>query len=138
MNEKTVIIAYKHFLEKHKPPANETFEFKYINVDKTKSFSFNRVADHQVYYLMTSLNGLWFKIPDMTSKDGHSQQKPFDTVWIVAKNAWVVVICYKTRVYKKAIKIPIKRFLEIKECWPKKSIKICELEKLPGIEIVYL
>jgi hypothetical protein len=128
MNEAIITREWKHFLEEYPPKNTETYELKLVNLEKTKSFAFNRVAEHQIVGLMTSLEGLWLKIPDTAASNGFSSQKPFDVVYIKSLNSYVVVIFYQPRKFKKAIKIPIKTFIDLKNSWPRKSIKMEELE----------
>lgn len=130
MNESQITRDWKHYLEKHPPDKTECYEIKLVNLSKTKSFAFNRVAEHQIIGLQTSLEALWLKIPDTAAINGFSSQKPFDVVWIKSINSYVVVIFYEPRKFKAAVLIPIKDFIELKNTWTRKSIKLEELESL--------
>jgi len=137
MNEASVTRDYKHYLEEHKPKETECYEFKLVNLEKTKSFAFNRVADHQLEGLLQSINGLWIKIPDTSAINGFSSQKPFDSIWIKSHESYVVIIFYLPRKFKKAFKIPVVDFMIMKHNWAKKSIRLEELEEL-GFEMISL
>jgi hypothetical protein len=130
MKESQITINWKHFIEKNKPNKTETYELKLVNLEKTKSFAFNRVAEHQILGLQTSLEGLWLKIADTTSLSGFTNQKPFDVIWIKSYEAYVIVVFYMPRKFKKAVLIPINDFVKLKEVFPRKSIKLNELEGL--------
>jgi len=130
MNESQITRDWKHYLEKHPPDKTECYELKLVNLSKTKSFAFNRVAEHQMVGLQTSLEALWLKIPDTAAINGFSSQKPFDVIWIKAYEAYVIVVFYEPRKFKKAVLIPIRDFVKLKNTWPKKSIKLEELEGL--------
>jgi len=128
MNEASVTREFKHYLEEHKPKETECYEFKIVNLEKTKSFAFNRVADHQAEGLIQAVEGLWLKIPDTSAINGFSSQKPFDSIWIKAREGYVVPIFYSPRKFKKAFKIPVVDYLIMRDGWPRKSIRLEELE----------
>lgn len=128
MNEASVTRDFKHWLEKNKPRSCTVYEFKIVKLDKQKSFAFNRVADHQIKGLLDSLEGFWLKIPDTSAINGFSSQKPFDSLWCVARDAFVVVIYYLPHKVKTAVLIPIKDFVKLKATYPKKSIHLEELQ----------
>lgn len=138
MNEASVTVKWKHFLQKHPPKNTETYELKFVDLSKKKYFSFDQVKDHQYLGLMTSLEGLWHKIADTVSSNGGSRKKPFDGIWIKAYEASVVVVFYKKKVFTKAIKIPVKNFIRIKNEWKKKSITMDQLANQRGVETYYL
>ena len=138
MNESEITRDYKHWIEKQPINRTECFEIKIVKLDKQTSFAFNRVADHQIKGLLDSLEGFWFKIPDTSAINGFSAQKPFDVVLIKSYQAWVVVAFYSPRKFKILIKIPIKKFIELKNTWPRKSSRLAELEKLTFVEKIYL
>lgn len=138
MRESDVTMKWKTFVQSHPPNKTETYELKFIDLSKEKTFSFDRVMDHQYLGLMTSLEGLWHKIADTVSSNGGSRKKPFDALWVKAYEAYVVVIFYKARVFTKALKIPIKNYIRIKNEWKKKSISMENLEKQRGVEKYYI
>lgn len=127
-NEASVTRDFKHWLEKNNQPRETTcYEFKIVKLDKKKSFSFNQVAEHQVEYLLASLNGFWYKISDGAAINGFSQPKPFDSIWIKSADAYVVVIFYQPRKIKTAVLIPIWEFIKLRSSWKRKSIHLDEL-----------
>jgi len=136
VKEASVTLNWKHYVEKNPPKVTQCWELKLVNLDKQKSFAFNRVAPHQVDGLLASLEGFWMKIPDTAASNGFSAQKPFDAVYIMSEESSVVVVFWKPRKYKKAIKIPIKTFISIRDAWPRKSIREEELVQIDGVEMV--
>lgn len=137
MKESDVTRDLKHYLAEHPPKTTETYEVKIVNLAKQTSFAFNRVAPHQVEGLCTSLQGLWHKISDTSAINGFASKKPFDVIWTVATGAFVVIIFYMPRRFKKAIKIPIHNYIKLYNSWPKKSIHMEDLEKM-NFEILIL
>lgn len=138
INEASVTIKWKHFITTHPPASTETYELKFINWGKGQKLSFDQVKDHQYLGLMTSLEGLWHKISDTVAHNGGSSKKPFDALWVKAYGAYVVIIFYSKRSFTKAIKIPVKNYVRIKNEWGKKSISMEDLEKQMGVEVFYL
>jgi hypothetical protein len=126
-NESSVTRDFKHWLEKNKPNNTVCYEFKIIKLDKKKSFAFSQVAEHQVEYLMTSLEGFWYKISDGAAINGFSSPKPFDSIWIKASNSYIVPIFYEPRKVKTAFLIPIWEFIKLRAEWKRKSIHMDEL-----------
>ena len=135
MKESNVTTDFKHYLTAYPPQRTETYELKLVNLAKQKSFAFDRVAEHQVIGLNNSLSGLWLKIPDTAAINGFSSQKPFDVIWMNAFKASVIVVFYMPRRFKKAIKIPVDKFVQLKDTWPKKSIRMEDLEIQEGVEV---
>jgi len=133
MNEAGITPYVKRYVEKTGSANTECYEIKLVNLEKSKSFAFNRVAEHQIKGLLDSLEGFWYKIVDSAAINGFSAKKPFDSIWIKAKASYVVVVFYSPRKFKKALFVPIKRFVEIEKHWEKKSIKMEELEKQEGV-----
>lgn len=127
-NESSVTRDFKHWLEKNQPRGTTCYEFKIVKLDKKKSFSFSQVPEHQVDYLVTSLNGFWYKISDGAAINGFSQPKPFDAIWIKATSAYVVPIFFQPRKIKTAVLIPIWEFVKLRASWKKKSIHLEELD----------
>jgi len=126
-NEASVTRDFKHWLEKNKPQQTTCYEFKIVKLDKTKSFSFSQVAEHQVEYLMASLEGFWYKVADNAAINGFSSPKPFDAVWIKASQAYIVPIFFLQRRVKTAVLIPIWEFIKLRAEWKRKSIHLDEL-----------
>lgn len=127
-NEASVTRDFKHWLEKNKPSQTICYEFKIIKMDKKKSFSFSQVAEHQVDYLVSSLDGFWFKIPDQSAINGYSSPKPFDAVFIKSSQSYIVPVFYLPRSIKTAVLIPIWDFIKLRSTWNKKSIHLEELQ----------
>lgn len=134
-NEASVTRDFKHWLEKNKPTGCTTYEFKIIKLDKKKSFAFNQVADHQIEYLLASLEGFWYKVADNAAINGFSSPKPFDAIWCKAEEAYVVPIFYLPRKIKTAVLIPIENFIAFKKNWSKKSVRLEDLDIFENIKL---
>jgi len=138
VTERQLTTEFSKYLKLHPRKETEVYEFKMI---KSKSFPLASVKEHQIAGLEDALEGLWHKISDspifagMNSK--FTKQKPFDAVFIKAKNAYVVPIFYEPRKFKKAFLIPVVDFVLMKDSWPRKSIRLEELEEL-GFEMISL
>ena len=131
MNEHSVYPDWKKYLEANHPDGTEIYEIKFLNVDKQKSFAFNRVDQNQIDGLLNSLKGSYLRIMDQPwSSGGYQQKKLCDCIWIKAKQAYVVIVFWKPRKYKNAYLIPIKDFVKLKESWKRKSIREEELNQV--------
>ena len=105
-----------------------------LKIEKTKSFAFNKVKDHQIEALLAvDGGGLYHKIADNPIFAGKKTRfhtiKPFDCVFLVEMPASVVLWYYVPRQPKMAFIIDINTFLEIKEKHSRKSIREYELEE---------
>ena len=112
MKEKNMALFWGKYIKSHPPNRLETYEMKFT---KKKRIAFDAVAVHQVWYLDHSNKGLYYKIPDMASADGYSAKKPFDSLWIISADPFIVVWFYKPRQKKLFHKIPLDTFLWLKE-----------------------
>lgn len=121
MKESQLTVLFKHHIESKKPSETFVYELKMV---KAGCFNPKMVADHQIAGLQCAKNGLWHKLADMSAINGFGARKPFDVVWIVAKEAYVVPVFYRARKFKTAVLIPIDDFLKIKEAG--KSIKMSD------------
>lgn len=111
MREKDMAVLWGKYIKSHPPKRLETYEMKFT---KKKRISFDAVAEHQIFYLDHSFKGLYYKIPDMASADGYSAKKPFDSLWMVGAEPFVVVWFYKPRQKKVFHKIQLNEFLLLK------------------------
>lgn len=104
-----------------------------LKLEKGTSFALDRVAEHQVAALKaTQGDGLYYKINDMPFiKDNprmrYTQQKPFDCMLLKGIPAFVVIVFYAPRQYKRAFFVPIDNWLKILDEHPRKSIRQSEL-----------
>lgn len=128
LTEKKLTVCVKHIIEKLHPLETVVYELKMV---KKKSFNFKVVADHQILGLQTALKGYWYKLPDMSAKNGKSPQKPFDAVWIMAGRAYVCPIFYVPRKKKTMYLIPISKFVKLEG----KSATEEDLASFPSIEL---
>lgn len=135
MNERSFYPKFKTWIAEHQPEDTCTFEIKFLNYSKNKSFAFNRVEEHQVLNLMTSLEGLYVRIADQPYvNNGYQQKKPFDSVLIKAKDAFVVIVFWNPRKWTVGFLVPVEDFVKMKDSSVKKSISFDELsEKYQGI-----
>lgn len=136
MTEAQITTIFRHYLTEHPPRVTLSYELKLINLEKTKSFAFDRVAPHQIEGLLASTEGLWHKLVDnlnySPSRGARSpSNKPFDGLWIVAKEAYVGIVFYQPRKYKHLYLIPVKDFVELKNSWKLKSIREEQLKQFP-------
>ena len=106
------------------PPYTIAYELKLI---KGPSFSFSRLADHQLTNLLMAENGLHYKISDTSSSTGRSNKKPFDAVYIKSQISLVVLCFWKPREYTRCFFIPAKEYVLLRELHPRKSIRMDEL-----------
>jgi len=139
MNERAIYPNWKKWILAHPPQQTELYELKFINTTKIKSFAFDRVDQHQVDGLLASLEGIFQRIMDQPwSSGGFQQKKLCDSMYIKAYQAWVVIVFYQPRKAKETVMIPVKKFIELKKKWPRKSIKLDELREVSGVQIVFI
>ena len=124
---------FGHWLKRHNQ--NETYELKIV---KEGPFRFNQVKEHQEQGLLKSVGGIYIKIPDSSSKTGHSNKKPFDCLFIKANEAYVAVMFYVPFQRQYFYRIPIRHFLALKDYWPKKSLHEEDFSMQVGVERYYL
>lgn len=128
MKEKDMAGYMGRFIREFHPTASSCYEYKLV---KQRAFRFDSVAPHQVDALLQSISGGFYrKEPDMAAISGFSGQKPFDAYYMVAKEAFVVVMFYEPRKPKAVFFIPIKEFINLRKVWPRKSIRKEDLLKL--------
>lgn len=132
--EKDFQTKFGHWLINNKK--NETYELKIVK--EGKPFSFDRVKEHQLNGLLKSIMGIYIKIPDTSSKTGRSNKKPFDCCFIIAEQAWVAVMFYVPKKRQYFYRIPVCHFMELKDCWRRKSISEEEFALQPGVEKFWL
>lgn len=137
MTEATLTIDFKHAIEKFKPDHTVVFELKMV---KGNRFPLSSVKEHQVKGLLDALQGLWYKLADMSAMNGFGAKKPFDAVWVKCEEAYVVPVFYIPRKRKTAYLIPVKEFLKFTgktfgTSKVKKSIKEEELSRFVSIEL---
>ena len=133
MKEKDFQVLWHKHLVAHPSTNSEAHELK---LTKKNTFVFDSVKEHQIQGLLMAEEGLFHKISDSLPIFGGNEhmrftsQKPFDCLWLTGLMSYVVICFYVPRKYKKIFKIPIEKFLEIKENHPRKSIRLEELEGL--------
>lgn len=127
MKEANLTSIFAKRLNSISPKDCYAYEFKMV---KSNRFLFSTVKDHQIEGLLNARRGLWYKIMDSPfggNNQRFTSKKPFDAVWIVAKEAYVVPIFYKERKYKTAVLIPIVDFLVLNKI--QKSVSLTELQQ---------
>jgi penicillin-binding protein-related factor A (putative recombinase) len=130
MKEKNFQTLFGKWLNERKTPYTAVFELKIV---KNKVFTLGSVKNHQLEGLSRSLRqGIYHKISDSPiyagSKSRFTLQKPFDCLWIKAKEAYVAVLWYIPRKPKIVTLIDINEFEKIILTWKKKSIRLEELQ----------
>jgi len=110
------------YLKENPPAETEVYELK---ICKGTSLPFDAVKEHQVKGLLKAKTGLYHKITDFPifagSKARFNRPKPFDCIAFNQVNGYVVVWFYKPRQKKIYYKIPIEKFLILKEQSTRKS-----------------
>lgn len=126
MVEKDFQTLWGKYLMENPPQEPEAHELKLC---KVKTFPFNNVKDHQIKGLLEASSGLYHRIYDQPwVANGFQPQKPFDCMWIKGTRGYVVICFYEPRRYKKVFKIPIDQFISLRDTWPRKSIRLDQLE----------
>lgn len=124
------------YLETSGNSQSTAYELKIVK--NNKPFAFSQVKEHQILGLKKAKKGLYHKIADAPIFSGQqtrfNARKPFDCIWLVARNAYVVIWFYKPREKKIFYLIDIDDFLRLKETWKRKSIKE---EELSGFDFVH-
>lgn len=123
------------WLKTNPSPNTIAYELKIV---KNGRFSFDQVAAHQITGLQQAKRGQYIKLQDMSAVNGFANPKPWDCVWVQAKEAYVGVLFYTPRKPKKVLLVPIEEFIKLKEVWPKKSIHYDNLWVTPGVEAITL
>ena len=116
---------WHNYLDNNPPEVSEAHELKLC---KDNSFAFDRVSDNQIDCLKKASTGFYYKISDMAAQNGFASPKPFDDFYMTKSIGYVVICFYVPRKYKKVFKIPIDQFIQIRDTWPKKSIRLDQLE----------
>lgn len=118
MTEKNLQSIFGAWVRENPPVVTTVWELK---LEKGKSIAFDRVAPHQIEGLSNAKNtGLYHKISDTpvswmkNTPMRFGKPKPFDCAFIVAKQAYVVVVFYKPRKKKEAMFIDVEDWVE--EC----------------------
>ena len=138
MRESGVQIKWKKFLSEHPPSKPEVYELKFVNYEKSKSFAFNRLAEHQERALSDSLTGLYYKIGDTASIGGFVSPKPFDCFYLTNVEGYVVIVSWLNRKFTRAYKIPIEKFKMVRDSFVRngqKSLKIDKFEQFFECEV---
>mgnify|MGYP000931615628 FL=1 len=132
---------WRDYVSANPPIETEAYELKIVKTLKQKSFPFAAVKDHQIIGLQLAIDGSFYKISDSPifpgMKTRFTAPKPFDCYFMKASNAFVVVMFYFPRRPKVCYKIPVDKFIEIRDSWKRKSIKEEELREI-GYQPIYL
>jgi len=109
----------------------ETTAFE-LKLCKQKAIPLNSVKEHQVEGLLQAKKGLYHKISDSPIFAGQqtrfNAKKPFDCLWIKAKEAYVAICWYIPRKPKYLHLIPIDEWIKITKTHKRKSIREEEVE----------
>ncbi len=109
MKESQIQSIFKVWLANNPPSRTTVYEIK---LEKKKSIAFDRVYDHQIAGLrMAKHKGLYHKISDVPF--GHAEgfrfhkKKPFDCMYLIGCDAFIVVVFYVPREKKEAMFIDV-------------------------------
>lgn len=138
MKESTMQTAFTKWI---KYEANEFFLGESVSfelkIEKTHRFSFAKVKDHQIKGLRQSKTGMAHKISDSPIFSGQKTRftaaKPFDCMYLKAKEAYVVVWFYVPRKPKIFYLIEVEVFELMKVFHDKKSVTVEDIEKYRDI-----
>lgn len=133
MNERQLITEFSKLFTPENVVDTCVYEFKMVK----GTFAFDSVKEHQIEGLLHAKKGMWHKISDSpwgtTDKFRFTFKKPFDGVWIKAREAYVVPIFYIPRKQKIAVMIPIEDFIKLKIKHSRKSIRLNELDEFTQV-----
>ena len=113
---------WKDHLAKHPTEQTECHELK---ITKSNRLEFDRIKDHQIEALLAAEDGfLYHRIIDQPWGGGARFQvkKPFDNACFYKARSYLVVWFYKPRQTKFFYKIPIKKFLQVRNKTSRKSL----------------
>lgn len=120
----------KH-LKEHPPETTEVYELK---ICKGSSLPFNAVKPHQIQGLKDAETGLYHKITDFPMFAGSRMRfnsvKPFDCIAFNQAPGFVVVWFYVPRKKKVFYKIPIEKYLTLKEESTRKSFNEAMIQEI--------
>lgn len=127
MKESNFQTLFGKWLKVNPPKQTEVYELKFVNTERSRALPFNNVPDHQIKGLLAAEDsGLYHKITDFPmfagSRVRFNRPKPFDCASFNKAPAFVVVWFYKPRQPKLFYKIPIKRFLDLRDKADRKSM----------------
>lgn len=130
MVEKNLQSIFTKWVSENKDKINQSTTWE-LKLEKGTSFSFNRVAEHQIYNLLESKkSGLYHKISDSPIFKGMNSRftkpKPLDCLFVKNADAYVVLCFYKPRQKKETLWIDIDRFIKVRDESPRKSIREVE------------
>lgn len=125
MVESDMQTLFRKHLEKHPPDEPEIYELKICK--DNKPLPFDRLLPHQREALLGAQGaGYFHKLTDPPvyagMKTRFNKTRPFDCMYLVNVNAYVIVWWYEPRQTKVFIKIPILKFVEEKELSTRKSL----------------
>lgn len=132
MTESQMQTFFRDYIAKNPPQESEAYELK---IEKGNRLSFEAVRPHQVEGLLQTEEGHFFhKMTDPPmfagSRTRFNKPRPFDCFCLVKVKSFVVVWFYKPREKKVFIKIPIKRFLTLKNMSTMKSFTEQEAKEI--------
>ena len=124
MKEKQIQTLLGKWITRQNLPNPICVELKF---EKGKSFSFNKVADHQIIGLQKAKCGFYYKISDSPIFAGmetrFTSPKPFDFMWVKTDACYIAICFYSPRKYKKVFFIDVDNFVRLREMFlPKKSV----------------
>lgn len=141
MIEKNLQSIFGAWAREFPPRATTAWELK---LEKGTSIAFNRVAEHQVEALTRAKrDGLYHKISDSpvswmkSTPMRFGKPKPFDCLYVIGAEAYVVVVFYKPRKKKEAMFIDIDQWVEESKSSTRKSLTEARAREISSkIEII--
>lgn len=127
MKEKNIQTLLGQMLNEANLPFPACFELK---IEKSKSFNFSKVADHQIYYLQKAKGGMYYKIQDTMFG-----LKPFDAFWMTTPMSFIVICFYKPRKYKDFYFIDVDDYVALKGETKRKSVTKDTLDCSPLVSL---
>ncbi len=132
MTESQMQTFFRDYVSKNPPKETEVYELK---IERDGRLPFDAVKPHQIEGLLKAQEGsLFHKISDSLIWIPNGRRfpypKPFDCMCFAGAKAFVVVWFYRPREKKVFIKIPIKRFLTLKNMSDKRSFTEQEAKEI--------
>lgn len=135
MKESNMQTLFGKYIKAVLPNKSATFELK---ICKGNALPFEAVKEHQREALLRCQNGgFYHKLIDppvyAEMKTRFNAKRPFDCLYLIGVEAFVVVWFYRERKPKKFIFIPIKVFLEEEEKSSRKSLTEIRAEQIGSV-----
>lgn len=122
MTESQMQTFFRDYLALNPPKESEVYELK---ISKKRSLEFDRVKEHQIEALLGVGDGLFHKITDPPmfygSQTRFNKPRPFDCFYLRDVKGYLIVWFYVPRQKKVFYKIPIVKFITLRDNANRKS-----------------